>query len=262
MPSTRIGKNTGPGRLRTTASASGRMNASEIKKIFTFSRNARAISGMEALNSCQLKKVCLTSGYPGACVIARASTVKKTTVLSTAIVAPRRPSPPAVALPRIFEPRFAFRRLFQHGRVSLEPLGLEARQRAVGAELRQRVIHAADERVALLEDHAEMLWSPDRRELAENLAVRYLHRRHIESGREIDDQAVDLLVLQGRDGSVVRVEHRRLLGRLQSRDRRGARDFRSIDDDEGLVDVVVGVAEVDCLRPRRLVRDLVDVEVE
>src|SRR6476659_2738498 len=214
MPSTRIGKNTGPGRLRTTASASGRMNASEIKKIFTFSRNARAISGMEALNSCQLKKVCLTSGYPGACVIARASTVKKTTVLSTAIVAPRRPSPPAVALPRIFEPRFAFRRLFQHGRVSLEPLGLEARQRAVGAELRQRVIHAADERVALLEDHAEMLWSPDRRELAENLAVRYLHRRHIESGREIDDQAVALLVRQGRDGSVVRVEHRRLLGRL------------------------------------------------
>src|SRR6476659_5724900 len=175
MPSTRIGKNTGPGRLRTTASASGRMNASEIKKIFTFSRNARAISGIDALNSCQLKNVCLTSGHPGACVIARASTVKKTMVLSTAIVTPRRPSPPAVTLPRIFEPRFSFRRLFQHGRVSLEPLGLQALQRAVGAELRQRVVDAADERVALLEDHAEMLRRPGRRELAQDRAVRDLH---------------------------------------------------------------------------------------
>src|SRR5580765_8142474 len=285
MPSTRSWKNTGPGRLRMTgsASASGRMNASEIKKIFTFSRNARAISGIDALNSCQLKNVCLTSGHPGACVIARTSTVKKTMVLSTAIVTPRRPSPPAVTLPRIFEPRVAFRRLFQHGRVSLEPLGLQALQRAVGAELRQRVVDAADERVALLEDHAEVLGRRGRRELALNLPVRDLDRRHVESGRQVDDEAVDLFVLQRRDGSVVRVEHRRLLGRLdvvddvvvagraelrpelvrlQSCDRRRARDLRSLDDDQGLVDVVVRVAEVDRLRPRGRGRDLVDVEVE
>ena len=54
-------------------------------------------------------------GQPGACVIATPSKVKKTTVLSSATVTPRRPSPLAVTLPRIFEPRFAFRRLFPHG---------------------------------------------------------------------------------------------------------------------------------------------------
>src|SRR6185295_13987209 len=137
MPSARIGKNTGPGRLRTIArrSASTRMNASAIEKIFTFNRNAREISGIEALNSLQLKNVRFTSGQPGACVINTASTVKKTTVLSKATVTPRRPSPLAVTPPRIFEPRFEFRRLFQHGRVGLEPFGLEALERAVCPEL-------------------------------------------------------------------------------------------------------------------------------
>jgi hypothetical protein len=61
--------------------------------------------------------------------------VKKTTVLSRATVTPRRPSPLAVTLPRIFEPRFVFRRLFQHGRVGLEPFGLETLERAVRPEL-------------------------------------------------------------------------------------------------------------------------------
>src|SRR5712691_8870236 len=169
MPSARTGKKTGPGALRRTASTSARtrMNASAIEKIFTFSRNAREISGIEALNSCQLKNVRLTSGQPGACVTATASKVKKTTVLRTATVTARRPSPAEVTLPRIFEPRFAFRRLFQHGRVGLEP-----RERAVRAELCQRVVDAADERVSLCEDHAEMLRRSDRRELAQDLALR------------------------------------------------------------------------------------------
>src|SRR5712691_2113884 len=164
MPSARTGKKTGPGALRRTASTSARtrMNASAIEKIFTFSRNAREISGIEALNSCQLKNVRLTSGQPGACVIATASKVKKTTVLRMATVTARRPSPAEVTLPRIFEPRFAFRLLFQHGRVGLEPLGLEARERAVRAELCQRVVDAADKRVSLCEDHAEMLRRSDR----------------------------------------------------------------------------------------------------
>src|SRR5258705_3391779 len=185
MPSARIGKKTGPGRLRTTArtSARTRMNASAITKILTFSRNAREISGIESLNSFQLKNVRFTSGQPGACVIATASKVKKTTVLSRATVTPRRPSPLAVTLPRIFEPRFAFRRLFQHGRVSLEPFGLEALERAVCPELCQRAVDAADERVALLEDHAEMLRRSDRRELAKDLAVRDLHGRDVERRR-------------------------------------------------------------------------------
>jgi len=113
--------------------------------IFTLRRKALAISGIDELNSCQLKKVRFTSGQPGACVTATANTVKKITVLSSATVTPRRPSPPAVRPPRIFEPRFAFRRLFQHGRVGLEPLGLQAVQRAVRAQLRQRAVDAADE---------------------------------------------------------------------------------------------------------------------
>ena len=46
------------------------MNASAMQKIFTFNRNAREISGIEALNSSQLKNVRFTSGQPGACVIA------------------------------------------------------------------------------------------------------------------------------------------------------------------------------------------------
>ena len=54
-------------------SAKTRMNTSAMQKIFTFSRNARAISGNVALNSPQLKKVRRTSGQPGACVIATAT---------------------------------------------------------------------------------------------------------------------------------------------------------------------------------------------
>src|SRR5437016_1501803 len=285
MPSARIGKKTGPGRLRTTASRSARtrMNASAIMKIFTFSRNAREISGIDDLNWFQLKNVRLTSGQPGACVIATASKVKKTTVLSTATVTPRRPSPAEVTLPMIFEPRFVFRRLFQHGRVGLEPLALQARERAVRAELRQRAVDAAYERVSLCEDHPEVLRRSGRRELAQDLALRDLHGRDVERRRQVDHEAVDLLVLESGDRGIVLIEHGRLLRRLdvvddvvvarrsqlgaelvrlERRDRRCARDRRSLHHDERLVDVVVRVAEVDCIRPCRLVRDLVDVEVE
>src|SRR3954468_5667944 len=222
MPSTRIGKNTGPGRLRMTASASAstRMNASEIKKIFTFSRNARAISGIDALNSCQLKNVRLTSGHPGACVIARASTVKKTMVLSTAMVAPRRPSPPAVTLPRIFEPRVAFRRLFQHGRAAGlgDPLLLEALKRAVALQFREGLVDAAYERVPLVENEAEMLLGPTARESAHDQRIRHLHGCDVKGRREIDDETIDLLVLDRRNRCSIRVEHSRLLGRLDLAD--------------------------------------------
>src|SRR6266550_2335917 len=285
MPSARIGKKTGPGRLRRTARtrARTRMNASAIMKIFTFSRNAREISGIDDLNSFQLKNVRLTSGHPGACVIATASTVKKTAVLSTATVTPRRPSPAEVTLPRIFEPRFAFRRLFQHGRVGLEPLGLQARERAVRAELRQRVVDAAHERVSLREDHPEVLRRSGRRELAQDLALRDLHGRDVERRGQVDHEAVDLLVLESGDRGIVLIEHGRLLRRLdvvddvvvarrpqlgaelvrlERGDRRRAGDRRSLHHDERLVDVVVRVAEVDGIRPCRLVRDLVDIEIE
>ena len=45
-----------------------RINTSAIEKILTLSTNARAISGIDDLNSCQLKNWLRTCGQPGACV--------------------------------------------------------------------------------------------------------------------------------------------------------------------------------------------------
>jgi hypothetical protein len=51
IASARIGKKTGPGRLRRTArpSAKTRIRASAMQKILMLSRNAREISGKESL---------------------------------------------------------------------------------------------------------------------------------------------------------------------------------------------------------------------
>jgi hypothetical protein len=67
---TRSGKNTGPGRLRRTASASAvtRMIASAMQKIFTFSMNACEIAGYERRYASQSKNAALTSGQLGAWV--------------------------------------------------------------------------------------------------------------------------------------------------------------------------------------------------
>lgn len=120
------------------------MNASAIAKILTFNRNARAISGIEALNSSQSKNVRLTSGQPGACVIAIPTSVKKTIVLRTATVTARRPSEPAVTLPRIREPRFSFSGLLQDGCAAglRDPLILETLQRTIVLQLRQGLVDA------------------------------------------------------------------------------------------------------------------------
>ena len=53
---------------RRAASAETRMNTSAIRKIFTFSRNARAMSGNDSRYSSQSKNAALTSGQLGACV--------------------------------------------------------------------------------------------------------------------------------------------------------------------------------------------------
>jgi hypothetical protein len=65
-----MGKKTGPGRLRRTASSSAkaRMKTSAMQKIFTLSRNAREISGKDSLYFSQSKKAALTSGQFGALV--------------------------------------------------------------------------------------------------------------------------------------------------------------------------------------------------
>ena len=76
IASARSGKKTGPGRPRSTAitSAKTRMNTSQTRKIFTFSTNARAMSGNELEMSPQSKNAFLTSGQPGDCVTATTTT--------------------------------------------------------------------------------------------------------------------------------------------------------------------------------------------
>src|SRR5438552_8774874 len=107
MASARIGKNTGPGRLLSTAmiSASGRISASAIAKILTFSRKADAMSGKSVANRCPLKNFSCTCGQPGAFAIANARPTKTITVLTSAMITPRRPSAERLRPPRIFELR-------------------------------------------------------------------------------------------------------------------------------------------------------------
>ena len=83
------------------------MKTSAMQKIFTLSKNARAISGIESRNTSQLKNVLFTSGHFGDWVTATAITPKNTTVLASATATLRRPPPPDRQPPRTFELRAA-----------------------------------------------------------------------------------------------------------------------------------------------------------
>src|SRR5215208_3147187 len=100
----RIGKKTGPGRLRSTAitRAKARMNTSATQKILMLSQKARRISGNDSRKISGLKNAALTSGQPGALVITRTRTAKKTTVLTSAIATLRES---ALIPPRILDRR-------------------------------------------------------------------------------------------------------------------------------------------------------------
>src|SRR6266699_466043 len=139
IASARMGKNTGPGRERSTAtkSASGRMIASAIAKILTFSRNAFAISGKSALNRCPLKKAWWTCGQPGAFTIANASATNTIAVETSAIITPRRPSVAPVRPRRIFEPRSDSAGLLEDrdGDDLRQPARVDLLQRAVALQL-------------------------------------------------------------------------------------------------------------------------------
>jgi len=88
--------------------------------------------------------------------------------------------------------------------------------------------HARRERAALGEDHAEVLGvrACRGRELAHDVRQRVevlvddLGGGRVEGRREVDDHAVDLLVLDGRDHRVVGVEDGGFLGRLDHVDDR------------------------------------------
>src|SRR5918994_4904816 len=188
-----------------------------------------------------------------------------TTAVETSARVTARPAPPP---PRIFELRLSA--LLEHGCAGDlgEPDLLDSSEHARPLHVRERVVDAGDQGVALLEDHPEALPRARARELTDDLAVRYLHRRHVERGRKVDDEAVDLAVLQRGHGGVVRVVDGDRLTRLdvphdvlvtrrpklraelvlaQAVDRAHRRDGLALEAHDRLVDEVVAGAEAQCL---------------
>jgi hypothetical protein len=80
-----------------------------MQKIFTFTRNAEAISPNESVKISRLKNACLNSGHPAELTTSRAMPPKKTIELTTAIATARPPRTPACVPPRIFELRSSLR---------------------------------------------------------------------------------------------------------------------------------------------------------
>src|SRR5918994_5650776 len=213
--SSRIGKNTGPGKLRRTATTRARISTrtSAIRKSCTFTRNARPTSGRESSSSSTLRNLKRNSSQPGELTATKTTIAMKIAVLASATATARRPST-RVPPPRIRErPSRAGKgsgttgapggvvltgraaspsSLLQDGVGEVrQPLVLEALQRAVGLERGDREVHALHERIVLLEDQTEVLAL--RRELADDDAVLRLPDQDVHvGGRGIHDVAVDL----------------------------------------------------------------------
>ena len=166
-----------------------------------------------------------------------------------------------------------------------EPLLLELVEGAVRVSAASASLTQRHQRVALLEEHPELLLLAGLRlELADDHAVLDLAGGDVERGRQVRDDAVDLVVEQRLLGGVGVLEDGRLVGRLDRRrgsrsatwcrsGRRACTTARSamlvalamsspLERDQGLGGGVVAVGEVDDLGPLRRDRDLVDVEVE
>src|SRR6476469_3091407 len=86
MASSRIGKNTGPGSWRSTASTSARIriSTSATKKILMFNTKAWPTVAKYARNSAGSKKACLTFGHPDELMTISVSPANTTTVLPSA----------------------------------------------------------------------------------------------------------------------------------------------------------------------------------
>src|ERR687898_2016714 len=167
------GKNTGPGIPLTTAMTRARIRikTSETMKICTLSQNAPRTEGRpwEPTSDCQrccgLKNRWATTPLPGASTATTAMIAKNSTVLALDTRTPR--------LPRAREPRPGSRGadgpgaagppcvtlLLQGGNVQvlLQVLLLELLEGPIVLHLVEDLVHAADERVALLEEHPELL---------------------------------------------------------------------------------------------------------
>ena len=186
-----------------------------MQKILMLSRNARAISGNVALNSCQLKNVGSHLG-PARRVRDREDDdreeddgAEQRDGDAPAAFAAGAQSIEQARAPVYFKTGapVAFASHSCWSRLSV-PF---ARSDVIA------LFDARGERVALREHDAEAIGRAALvLELAEDLAVRHLHGRHVERRRQVDHEPVDLLVLQRDDRGRVRVEDGRLLRRLDA----------------------------------------------
>src|SRR5919198_2840355 len=242
MARSRNGKNTGPGRLRSTAmkSATRRMKTSATRKSSTLTRNARRVSGNDSRNCLPLKKACFTASQPGEFTTAIPRAAKSTTVLATAIRTALRPSP-CHAPPRIRDLRPAANCSTSPGGLGasggltppitdaarpllrldhgvgdgLQPLLLEGGQRPVGVERLDGLVDALDQRVPLLQHQPELLLLPDGRELPHDHTVLGLTDQDVHVGRRrVDEVTVDLACIERGDDVRGVVVHGRLLVRF------------------------------------------------
>src|SRR5918992_1589253 len=290
------GKNTGPGIPLTTSMTRARirMKTSDTMKICTLSKNAPRTEGRpsEPTSDCQrccgLKNRSATTPLPGASTTTTAMIAKNSTVLALDTRTPRFPrarerlpgsrgadgpgaeGPPCVTL------------LLQGGNVQvlLQVLLLELLEGPIVLHLAEDLVYAADERVALLEEHPELLVA---RVLPDYGRAVYLEVAQVDRGHQVGNEGVDLAALQGGLRVVGGVVDLGILGWL----------YRLVDEIEGrradlgpygqvlevgdalrlgggivlhhehaLGVVEVAVREIDDLLAFRGYGDLVDVEVE
>src|ERR671910_2888016 len=203
------GKKAGPGIPLTTAMTRARIriNTSDTMKICTLSKNAPRTEGRpsEPTSDCQrccgLKNRSATTPLPGASTTTTAMIAKNSTVLALDTRTPRFPSareprpgsrgadgpgaegPPSVTL------------LLQGGNVQvlLQVLLLELLEGPIVLHLAEDLVYAADERVALLEEHPELFVA---RILPDHGRALYLDVAQVDRGHQVGDEDVDLAALQ------------------------------------------------------------------
>src|SRR5215210_1341447 len=226
------GKNTGPGIPLTTAitRARIRIKTSETMKICTLSQNAPRTEGFpsEPTSDCQrcegLKNRSATTLLLGASTTTTAMTAKKSTVLALDTSTPLFPSAreprPAVG-PGAAGPPFVT--LLLEGRnvqVLLQVLLLQLLERTVALHFTEDFVYAANQWVALLEEHPELLVA---RVLPDHGRAIYLEIAQVDRDHQVGDKSVDLAALQGGLRVVSTVVDLGILGRL----------YRLIDEIEG-----------------------------
>src|SRR6185503_11315332 len=212
IASARMGKNTGPGRLRRTAmpSAKARITTSATKKILTSSQKADSTSGNQVRNSSPLRNFCLTSSQPEELTTSRPSAVNTMAVdtSATATLRPAPPPPPRIRdrrSPAVDDASVIGAGSVEDGRADDvgEPLLLDGGQRSVRLQRCDRLVDAGRQRAVLVEHERPLILAAGARELADDGAATRVDEGDVVRGREVDHQPVDLAVVQ-RLGGVAR----------------------------------------------------------